>query len=68
MLPLFNPNIRYFFLPSEQVASTNVHVCNDITSGYPEGSHDVFHLTVSIQGCSNTRVGKEPPHPAMSRE
>ena len=25
------------FPSAEQVASTNVQVCNDITSGYPEG-------------------------------
>ena len=40
---------------AEQGFSTNVQVCNDITSGYPEGSHDVFHATVSIQGCPYTR-------------
>jgi len=50
MLPLCNPLIS-FFLPAEQVASTNMQVCNDITFGYPEASHYVFHATVSIQGC-----------------
>jgi len=40
---------------AEQGFSTNVQVCNDITSDYPEGSHDVFHATVSIQGCPYTR-------------
>ena len=57
--------ISFFFLPAEQVASTNVQVCNDITSAYPEGSHDFFTLPSASRF---VRILVKPPHPALSRQ
>ena len=50
MIPFSKTIISFSFLPAEQVAFTNVQVCSDITSCYPEG----FPLPSAFQGCPYT--------------
>ena len=60
---------------AEQGFSTKVQVCNDITSGYPEGYRYCQHPVLSLHsalGASNPDVTfthtQGPPNPALSRQ